>query len=43
MAVTASYTEAREKLAALWDRAVADREIIRLHRRGSEDASAELR
>lgn len=29
-----SYTEARERLAELWDRVVADREPIRLTRRG---------
>jgi len=34
---TASYTEARGNLARLWDRAVHDREIIRVTRRGSED------
>ena len=37
MPVTATYTEARAKLAELWDRAVQDREIVRLQRRGSED------
>jgi antitoxin YefM len=31
-----SYTEARERLAELWDRAIAEREPIRLTRRGSE-------
>ena len=31
-----SYTEARERLAELWDRAIQDREPIRLTRRGSE-------
>ena len=30
-----SYTEARQRLAELWDRVVADREPIRLTRRGS--------
>lgn len=34
VAVDVSYTEARERLAELWDRAVADREPIRLTRRG---------
>ena len=34
---TTSYTEARGNLARLWDRAVHDREIIRITRRGSED------
>ena len=31
-----SYTEAPERLAELWDRAVADREPIRLTRRGTD-------
>lgn len=31
-----SYTEARERLAELWDQAIAEREPIRLTRRGSE-------
>ncbi len=31
-----SYTEARERLAELWDRAISDREPIRLTRRGAE-------
>lgn len=35
MATEVSYTEARERLAELWDRALADREPIRLTRRGS--------
>ena len=35
-AVTVSYTEARERLAELWDRVVADREPIRLTRRGAD-------
>jgi antitoxin YefM len=30
-----SYSEARARLAELWDRAIADREPIRLTRRGS--------
>ncbi|HEX5417278.1 MAG TPA: type II toxin-antitoxin system prevent-host-death family antitoxin [Chloroflexota bacterium] len=34
---TTSYTEARGNLARLWDRAVHDREIIRITRRGTED------
>lgn len=36
MAVEVSYTEARERLAELWDRALADREPIRLTRRGAD-------
>ena len=34
---TTTYTEARGNLARLWDRAVHDREIIRITRRGTED------
>ncbi|HEY7036290.1 MAG TPA: type II toxin-antitoxin system prevent-host-death family antitoxin [Thermomicrobiales bacterium] len=30
-----SYSEARQRLAELWDRAIAEREPIRLTRRGS--------
>ena len=37
MPVIATYTEAKAKLAELWDRAVQDREIVRLQRRGSDD------
>lgn len=37
MPVTTTYTEAREKLAEFWDRAVQDREIIRITRRGKDD------
>lgn len=36
MAEEVSYSEARQHLAELWDRAVAEREVIRLTRRGSE-------
>jgi antitoxin YefM len=36
---TASYTEAREHLAELWDRVIQDREIVRLHRRGTGDVA----
>lgn len=32
-----TYTEARASLATLWDRAVSDREPIRITRRGKED------
>ncbi len=35
-AAEVSYTEARERLAELWDRVLADREPIRLTRRGTE-------
>ena len=31
-----SYTEARERLAELWDRALSEREPIRLTRRGAD-------
>ena len=34
MAQDVSYSEAREHLADLWDRALTDREAIRLTRRG---------
>ena len=34
-----SYTEARANLAALWDRAIDDREPVVLHRRGKEDVA----
>lgn len=34
--IEVSYTEARERLAELWDRALADREPIRLTRRGAD-------
>ena len=33
--VEVSYAEARERFAELWDRALADREPIRLTRRGA--------
>jgi antitoxin YefM len=33
--IEVSYSEARERLAELWDRAVADREPILLRRRGT--------
>lgn len=33
---TYSYSEARDHLAELWDRAVGNRETIRLTRRGAE-------
>ncbi len=38
-----SYTEARANLAALWDRAVDDREPVVLHRRGKEDVALDRR
>lgn len=33
----ASYTETRGNFAQLWDRVVDEREILTIHRRGSED------
>jgi len=39
MALSATYTEARAHLAQLWDRAVEDREIVRLRRRGRRDVA----
>ena len=35
MSIEVSYTEARQRLAELWDRAVADRLPIRMTRRGA--------
>ena len=35
--IQTTYSDAREHLADLWDRAVNDREIVRLTRRGSPD------
>ena len=37
MSTSMSYTEARANFARLWDRVVEDREIVRLHRRGTGD------
>jgi antitoxin YefM len=37
MAIEMSYTEARARLAELWDRVVNDREAVRIRRRGTED------
>jgi antitoxin YefM len=39
MPIEITYTEARAKLASLWDKAVADRETVIIHRRGSEDVA----
>jgi antitoxin YefM len=36
VADTVSYSEARANLASLWDRVVADREPVVIHRRGKE-------
>jgi antitoxin YefM len=36
---TISYTEARANLASLWDRVLADREAVVIHRRGKEDVA----
>jgi antitoxin YefM len=37
MTIEASYSEARARLAELWDRVVRDRETVRIHRRGNQD------
>jgi antitoxin YefM len=37
MPITASYTEARDNFAKLWDQVIENREMIRLQRRGTED------
>jgi antitoxin YefM len=37
MSIDVTYTEARAKLAQLWDEAVANREPIIIRRRGKED------
>ena len=34
---TISYSDARQNLAKLWDRVIADRETVILKRRGKED------
>lgn len=36
MAIETTYTEARANLATLWDRAVENREMVVIHRRGKE-------
>jgi antitoxin YefM len=37
--IQTTYSDARDHLADLWDRAVNDREIVRLTRRGSPDVA----
>jgi antitoxin YefM len=37
MTIEMSYTEARARLAELWDRVVRDRETVRIRRRGTQD------
>jgi len=39
MSSVISYTEARANLASLWDRVLADREAVVIHRRGKEDVA----
>ena len=39
MAIQTTYTEARARLAALCDRATADREMVIIKRRGAEDVA----
>lgn len=39
MAIETTYTQARERLAAYFDRAVDDREVIIVRRRGSRDVA----
>lgn len=39
MPSTISYSEARANLASLWDRVLADREAVVIHRRGKEDVA----
>ena len=39
MTVEVTYTHAREQLAGLLDRVIKDREVIVIHRRGSEDVA----
>ncbi len=39
MAIETTYTHARDHLASLCDRAVTNREVIIIHRRGAEDVA----
>ena len=39
MTYQTTYSKARASLAALWDRAEADREVILIQRRGREDVA----
>ncbi len=39
MPASISYSEARANLASLWDRVLADREAVVIHRRGTEDVA----
>jgi antitoxin YefM len=34
-----TYTQARARLASLWDRVTEDREVVIIHRRGAEDVA----
>ena len=38
-ASSVSYSEARANLASLWDRVLAEREAVVIHRRGAEDVA----
>jgi len=39
MTIQTTYTQARAKLAALWDKVTDDREIVVIRRRGAEDVA----
>ena len=39
MAIEATYTDLRTKLARLWDLAVEDRETVIIHRRGKDSVA----
>ncbi len=39
MTIEFTYTSAREQLASLLDRVTKDREVVIIHRRGSEDVA----
>ncbi len=39
MAIQTTYTHARAHLAALCDEAIANREVVIIHRRGAEDVA----
>ena len=39
MVVETSYSQARANLAKLLDRVISDREVVVIHRRGSEDVA----
>jgi antitoxin YefM len=37
--LSVTYTEARARLARLWDRIIADRDVVVIRRRGKEDVA----